>query len=83
MLEWTKEYGNIFQLRLLTDNRVRAFYAPSSLEHNKEPRLADNHSRTPPCQGRYLNLVVFMFDFNSLSSAKAILAAQFDAFEKG
>ena len=28
MLDWTKEYGNIFQLRLLTDNRVRDFPQP-------------------------------------------------------
>ena len=25
MLEMTKEYGNAFQVRLLTDNRVRVF----------------------------------------------------------
>ena len=43
----------------------------------------DSHGRTPPCQGRYLSQVVFMSDFDTLSPTKAILATQFDAFEKG
>ena len=57
MLDWTKEYGNIFQLRLLTDNRVRCVFTfPHSWSiTNKELFLlpADNHGRTSSCQGRY------------------------------
>ena len=82
MLDWTKEYGNIFQLRLLTDNRVRVFTFPPLWSINRTSP-ADNYGRTPPCQGRLFNQVAFMSDFDYLSSTKAILATQFDAFEKG
>ena len=44
---------------------------------------ADNHGWTPPCQGRYHNQVAFISDLDTLSSIKAILATQFDAFDKG
>ena len=30
--EWAKEYGNVFQLELLTNNRVRLFPYPWSLK---------------------------------------------------
>jgi hypothetical protein len=79
MLERTKEYGNTFLLRLLTDDRVRVFIP--HLWSMKKLSLAASHGRTPSCQGKYFNLVVFMSD--SVFFIKAILATQFDAFEKG
>ena len=49
MLDWTKEYGNTYQIRLFTDNRVRVFVPyPWSI---KKPSPAVYHGRTSPCQG--------------------------------
>ena len=60
MLERTKEYGNTFLLRLLTDNRVRVFIPhPWNM---KKPSLAASHGRTTSCQGKYFNQVVFRSD---------------------
>ena len=81
-LEWTKEYGNIYQLRLFTDNRVRVFI-PSSMGVWKGPSSpADNDSRASSCQGTSINLSSDLL-LTCYLSIKAILATQFNSFVKG
>ena len=82
MFNWTKKYGSVFQLRLLTDNRVCLFILRSwSMKKNFS---AVSHDRTPPCQGTSNQSRLDSSHVTSdLISTKAILATQFDAFDKG
>ena len=49
--EWANEYGNVFQLELLTNNRVRLLSL--SLRHEIRAFAVGNHARTSSCQGTF------------------------------
>ena len=82
LLDWTKDYGNFYQLRLLTDNRVRIFVTHLlSMENSFTLQIIT----VEPHHVKVLHLnFAFISAFDTLIiTPKAILATQFDAFEKG
>ena len=81
IVDASEEYGNIYQLRLLTDNRVRGHLL---LIKHQRTWAADNHNGTPSHQGILTTVgPILCLILTSCLSIKAILATQFDSFEKG
>ena len=79
---WAKDYGNIYQQRLLTDNRVWNFTILSPVQHENE--LCPQITTIEPVHIKVLHQVIVMSDFGTLIfPSKAILVTQFDAFDKG
>ena len=81
MLEWTKKYGNIFQMRLLTNTEVRApDSCPWSIKKIRLQFVTVEPHHVKVLEPSRFNIYILL---TRCSFVKAILSTQFDAFGNG